>query len=164
MSDHLEVSPPSGPASRFGANAWLVDDMYEQYRRDPASVSDSWKEFFQDYRPGGVNLSRPASPEPAASPASPAATADRAHDANRVGLMDPAASSARPGSGGGANGLAAGSSEDPPSPLRGAALRVAANMTASLGVPTATSFRVVPARLLEVNRRMLNNQLSRTGS
>jgi 2-oxoglutarate dehydrogenase E1 component len=37
-------------------------------------------------------------------------------------------------------------------------------MTASLGVPTATSFRVVPARLLEVNRRILNNQLSRTGS
>ena len=31
-------------------------------------------------------------------------------------------------------------------------------------MPTATSFRVVPARLLEVNRRILNNQLSRTGS
>ncbi len=37
-------------------------------------------------------------------------------------------------------------------------------MTASLGVPTATSFRVIPARLLEVNRKILNNQLSRTGS
>jgi 2-oxoglutarate dehydrogenase E1 component len=48
--------------------------------------------------------------------------------------------------------------------LRGAAGRIVANMTASLGVPTATSFRVVPARLLEVNRRILNNQLSRTGS
>src|SRR5579875_3058494 len=49
-------------------------------------------------------------------------------------------------------------------PLRGAAARVVANMTASLGVPTATSFRVIPARLLEVNRKILNNQLSRTGS
>ncbi|MGH9059027.1 MAG: 2-oxo acid dehydrogenase subunit E2, partial [Acidimicrobiales bacterium] len=39
-----------------------------------------------------------------------------------------------------------------------------ANMRASLEVPTATSFRVVPARLLEVNRRILNNQLSRTGA
>ena len=37
-------------------------------------------------------------------------------------------------------------------------------MTASLEVPTATSFRVIPARVLEVNRRILNNQLSRTGS
>ncbi|MST34743.1 multifunctional oxoglutarate decarboxylase/oxoglutarate dehydrogenase thiamine pyrophosphate-binding subunit/dihydrolipoyllysine-residue succinyltransferase subunit, partial [Acidimicrobiaceae bacterium USS-CC1] len=49
-------------------------------------------------------------------------------------------------------------------PLRGAAARVVANMEASLEVPTATSFRVVPARLLEVNRRLLNEELSRTGT
>ncbi|HEX2063662.1 MAG TPA: multifunctional oxoglutarate decarboxylase/oxoglutarate dehydrogenase thiamine pyrophosphate-binding subunit/dihydrolipoyllysine-residue succinyltransferase subunit, partial [Acidimicrobiales bacterium] len=47
-------------------------------------------------------------------------------------------------------------------PLRGAAARIVANMEASLAVPTATSFRTVPARLLEVNRRILNNHLSRT--
>ena len=35
-------------------------------------------------------------------------------------------------------------------------------MEASLGVPTATSVRTVPARLLEVNRQILNNQLART--
>ncbi|MDQ1364317.1 MAG: multifunctional 2-oxoglutarate metabolism enzyme, partial [Acidimicrobiaceae bacterium] len=34
----------------------------------------------------------------------------------------------------------------------------------SLGVPTATSVRVVPAGLLEVNRRILNNQLARVGA
>ncbi|MGH9115631.1 MAG: multifunctional oxoglutarate decarboxylase/oxoglutarate dehydrogenase thiamine pyrophosphate-binding subunit/dihydrolipoyllysine-residue succinyltransferase subunit [Acidimicrobiales bacterium] len=51
-----------------------------------------------------------------------------------------------------------------PTPLRGAAGRIAANMMASLGVPTATSFRVIPARMLEVNRKILNNQLLRTGS
>jgi 2-oxoglutarate dehydrogenase E1 component len=37
-------------------------------------------------------------------------------------------------------------------------------MTSSLAVPTATSFRVVPAKLLEVNRLILNNQLARSGS
>ncbi len=47
-------------------------------------------------------------------------------------------------------------------PIRGAAARVVANMEASLGVPTATSFRQVPAKLLEVNRRILNNHLGRT--
>jgi 2-oxoglutarate dehydrogenase E1 component len=36
-------------------------------------------------------------------------------------------------------------------------------MEASLGVPTATSVRNVPAKLLEVNRQILNNHLSRTG-
>jgi 2-oxoglutarate dehydrogenase E1 component len=35
-------------------------------------------------------------------------------------------------------------------------------MEASLHVPTATSVRVVPARLLEVNRKVLNNYLART--
>jgi len=35
-------------------------------------------------------------------------------------------------------------------------------MEASLGVPTATSVRVAPAKLLEVNRVIVNNQLFRT--
>jgi 2-oxoglutarate dehydrogenase E1 component len=46
-------------------------------------------------------------------------------------------------------------------PLRGAAARVAKNMEASLGVPTATSVRTVPARLLEVNRAVINRHLAR---
>ncbi len=53
--------------------------------------------------------------------------------------------------------------EDAPGePLRGAAARIVQNMTASLGVPTATSFRAVPAKLLEVNRRIMNGYLGRT--
>jgi 2-oxoglutarate decarboxylase len=47
-------------------------------------------------------------------------------------------------------------------PLRGSAARLAANMEASLGVPTATSVRVVPARLLEVNRKVVNGYLARS--
>ena len=34
-------------------------------------------------------------------------------------------------------------------------------MDESLEVPTATSVRTIPAKLLEVNRRMINNQLQR---
>src|SRR5690606_41419640 len=52
--------------------------------------------------------------------------------------------------------------EEPGEPLRGAAARIVANMEASLGVPTATSFRDVPAKLLEVNRRVINGYLGRT--
>jgi 2-oxoglutarate decarboxylase len=46
-------------------------------------------------------------------------------------------------------------------PLRGAAARIVQAMEASREVPTATSFRVVPARLLEVNRDVLNSHLRR---
>jgi 2-oxoglutarate dehydrogenase E1 component len=45
--------------------------------------------------------------------------------------------------------------------LRGAAARTAANMAASLAVPTATSVRSVPAKLLIDNRIVTNNHLAR---
>jgi len=47
-------------------------------------------------------------------------------------------------------------------PLRGAAARIVTNMNASLLVPTATSVRTVPARLLEINRAALNESLARS--
>jgi 2-oxoglutarate decarboxylase len=47
-------------------------------------------------------------------------------------------------------------------PLRGAANAVVKNMNASLTVPTATSVRAVPAKLLADNRVVINNQLKRT--
>ena len=34
----------------LGPNAWLVDEMYEQFRADPSSVSESWQDFFADYK------------------------------------------------------------------------------------------------------------------
>src|SRR5271157_2685519 len=55
----------------FGPNAWLVDDMYEQYRSDPSSVSESWREFFADYVPPGA----PGAPGAVAPTATPTATA-----------------------------------------------------------------------------------------
>ena len=47
-------------------------------------------------------------------------------------------------------------------PLRGVAAKIVENMELSLDVPTATSFRDVPARLLEVNRKIVNGHLGRT--
>src|SRR4051794_13486718 len=46
-------------------------------------------------------------------------------------------------------------------PLRGAAARVVSNMEASLAVPTATSVRAIPAKLLIDNRVVINNHLRR---
>ncbi len=45
--------------------------------------------------------------------------------------------------------------------LRGVSARIVANMELSLSVPTATSFREVPSKLLEINRKVLNNHLVR---
>ena len=47
--------------------------------------------------------------------------------------------------------------EHPPAePMRGIAARIAENMQDSLAVPTATSTRVIPVKLLEENRRLIN--------
>ncbi len=51
--------------------------------------------------------------------------------------------------------------EEPGELLRGVSARIVANMESSLSVPTATSFREVPAKLLEINRKVLNNHLVR---
>jgi multifunctional 2-oxoglutarate metabolism enzyme len=53
-------------------------------------------------------------------------------------------------------------SENTVSPLRGASARVVTNMESSLGVPTATSVRAVPAKLLIDNRVVINNHLARS--
>jgi 2-oxoglutarate dehydrogenase E1 component len=117
----------------FGPNAWLVDEMYDQYRADPSSVSESWRDFFADYR---READTPAEPEEATVRAAPPPSR-------------PAPKPAAPA--------------DDLRPMRGAAARLVANMEASLAVPTATSARVVPARLLEVNRKVLNGHLARIG-
>jgi 2-oxoglutarate dehydrogenase E1 component len=43
-------------------------------------------------------------------------------------------------------------------PLRGAAARIAENMTASLSIPVATSQRQIPVRVIEENRNIINKQ------
>ena len=127
----------------FGPNAWLVEDMFDRYQADPASVSASWQEFFADYRPQTVGASTPLA-EPTTAPATTPPTAPAAAPATAPAPTAP-------------TGAVEGAT-----PLRGAAGRIVANMEASLGVPTATSVRVVPAKLLEVNRTIVNDQLRRT--
>ncbi len=127
--------------SNFGPNDWLVDEMYEQYRDDPESVSESWRDYFADYRPDGGN----GATAPVRSEAPPP----------EVSVQTPSESAKT-------TDTAAGAAAADAKPIRGAAARIVANMEASLGVPTATSARVVPAKLLEVNRKILNNHLTRT--
>src|SRR5690606_36735064 len=48
-----------------------------------------------------------------------------------------------------------------PVPIKGVQARIAQNMDASLQVPTATSVRAVPAKLMADNRIVINNHLAR---
>ncbi|MGH9172194.1 MAG: multifunctional oxoglutarate decarboxylase/oxoglutarate dehydrogenase thiamine pyrophosphate-binding subunit/dihydrolipoyllysine-residue succinyltransferase subunit [Acidimicrobiales bacterium] len=192
-----------GAAGAYGANAWLVEEMYEAYLADPKSVSESWREFFADYRsprsgaatfaavvdPAGIDdaLGTPG-PGGAAGAADGMVAGEKA--AAQVGgtTSQPVPATTGPGTAGpgtagpGTAGPATAApaaaqpapaqpavvqpaavkSQPTAEPLRGAAARIAENMRQSLAVPTATSVHPVPAKLLEVNRQIINNQLGRT--
>ncbi|NDH81041.1 MAG: hypothetical protein EBY68_03570, partial [Actinobacteria bacterium] len=63
------------PNQDFGANEWLVDEMYERYLADPTSLEPSWIEFFKTYNPS--NNSAGNSSAIASSASAPIAGAPR---------------------------------------------------------------------------------------
>jgi 2-oxoglutarate decarboxylase len=163
----------SNVSSPFGQNEWLVEEMYRKFRDDPSSVDPSWHEFLVDYNPESSPEAAPADGHPAAAApqAQPAAPAQPS-----AGPTGPTAPASKPAEtapvGNGAPAKpdtpAAKAATPPPAEgdelqvLRGAAAAVVKNMSASLDVPTATSVRAVPAKLLIDNRIVINNQLKRT--
>ncbi len=160
------MAEDSGTQASMGPNEWLVDEMYEQYVADPSSVSESWREFFADYRSdadGGdgdgkaipaADVEAPQAPAPVEEGAAETEPADDASLAEPEPARTPKPERKAP--------PARAAVDAEPLALRGVAARIAANMEASLAIPTATSFREVPAKLLEVNRRVINGYLSRT--
>ena len=189
-------------AQDFGANDWLVDEMYEQYLQDPSSVDPAWVEYFKTNKPGtpatssaastssaskGVppipkaqqKAAAPVAPapvvapvaapvQPVAAPAQPVAPAPvapapvaaapvsqpivretaTAQPTPADPVVKPAPVLITPG---------ASSLE----PIRGVSARVVQSMEASLSVPTATSVRAIPAKLMIDNRIVINNHLAR---
>jgi 2-oxoglutarate decarboxylase len=175
VSSSRPSSASSSAVAGFGTNEWLVEEMYQQYLADPSSVDQAWHEFFADYRPGSPvggpdretaspngeqAATSPATSEtsPAAAPAvssAPAKPAEQAPAAKVPAVKAPEKPSA-------AKAPAAPVAGGKQSPLRGAAAAVVKNMNASLTVPTATSVRAVPAKLLADNRIVINNHLARS--
>ncbi|MDQ4130432.1 MAG: 2-oxo acid dehydrogenase subunit E2, partial [Actinomycetota bacterium] len=182
--DELKSTSARG-ADGFGLNTWLVDELYEQYRQAPESLSPCWRDFFADYRPtsgprGVPDRDGPSAPTPQQSVPPPGRRASGrrmgravSEDGARQASLDTAAkgeadrdteapaaerrTQPEMRTAGGPDEATA-----PPERLRGVAAVIAENMTASREVPTATSVRDVPAKLLEVNRTIINNYFQRT--
>lgn len=152
-------------AKTFGPNDWLVEEMYERFRTDPNSVSKNWQEFFADnFRPAAKSREsiRDAVAGRVEAPANGTSRGEGV--AVATGNSETVKAAVKASSNGAA--AAEGAANLPPGaeakPLRGVAARIVENMEASLAVPTATSVRTVPTKLLEVNRSIINNHLRRT--
>ncbi|MGQ3201351.1 2-oxo acid dehydrogenase subunit E2, partial [Microbacterium aurantiacum] len=164
----------------FGANEWLVDELYEQYRVDPNSVDKAWWPILESYTPvdgAGTSTTPTAPAAPTASvteAAPPSATEPKPVTAAiptvGSGSQPVARTTARPASPqpipaqapAAAPAEASEQAEDQVTVLKGMPKALAANMDESLTVPTATSVRTVPAKLMIDNRIVINNHMSRT--
>ncbi|NJQ07678.1 multifunctional oxoglutarate decarboxylase/oxoglutarate dehydrogenase thiamine pyrophosphate-binding subunit/dihydrolipoyllysine-residue succinyltransferase subunit [Streptomyces lonarensis] len=187
-----QAASGTGPAAGFGANEWLVDEIYQQYLKDPNSVDRAWWDFFADYKPGANDAAKkpaaagsagdapaasagsddggPAEPQAApsadASSKAPAETAPaekaaaKPAPAKKAPAKAPAKAAAKPAAKQ-EKPAESGSSGPELVTLRGPSAAVAKNMNASLELPTATSVRAVPVKLLFDNRIVINNHLKR---
>jgi 2-oxoglutarate dehydrogenase E1 component len=224
VGDPRVVSPKAGSESisaasaSFGANEWLVDELYEQYLKDKNAVDPAWWDFFADYTPpaesreGSDGVAEPeAAKESASGGQAQSGPAQQAPDTQSPAAVESTPQAPR-GQGRSTSGTAAAEESQPERPapvpaepvpsvtepldtrpvaeaqpatapyaevarskprtgddeardevqkLRGPAARVVTNMESSLEVPTATSVRAVPAKLMVDNRIVINNHLAR---
>jgi len=146
----------------FGANSWLVDELYEQFQKDRNSVDKEWWPILEQYTPDAA--AQPAGDAPA-EPAHPVTAPIPV-----IGAQPVARTTAKPAKQAPIPAQApkreakdeAPAEEERVTPLRGMPKTLAANMDQSLSVPTATSVRTIPAKLMIDNRIVINNHMART--
>ena len=180
----MSQSQSPDPLEAFGPNEWLVEELYEQYTKDKNSVAPEWRKLFDNYTPGeaaaaagskgttdasGESTSRAAA-TPAQAPAqdSSAAQNPAEHEdkgASQEQKLDPRTAESftpqpTPRDFGDATPGEVKDAEDVDTPLRGVAAKIVSNMEESIQVPTATSVRAVPAKVLIDNRTVINNHLA----
>lgn len=129
----------------FGFNLGYVDDLYEQFLKDPDSVSEAWREFFSDYH------SMAPIPEPRTAPTTTAVAEPLVTGVDDNGVTEVEVAAEVPTE-----------PQDVSEALRGVAGKIVENMETSLGMPTATSVRTVPVKVLEENRRLINHHQQAT--
>ncbi|HEY0385017.1 MAG TPA: 2-oxo acid dehydrogenase subunit E2, partial [Pyrinomonadaceae bacterium] len=150
-------------AENFGANATYVESLLSRYRSNPSLVDESWRSYFAELL-GGAALSTeaPENRAPANGDGSVATVAETAPTTKPAAAAVaptapiPPAAAAAPAK---AASPVAESGAGEALPIRGAALKIVENMETSLTVPTATSQRRIPVKLLDENRRLINKYL-----
>ncbi len=125
-----------GPQS--GINSWFEDELLQQYRVDRGSVDKDWKNIFEHppANGGGNGTANGSTCLPAAPANGSVITA--AHEP----VLSPS---------------------EELMPLRGAPARIAENMAASAAIPLATSQRIIPVKVIDENRRLINHHRTLLG-
>ena len=179
LTERANVTGNGDSAEDFGANAWLVDEMYKQYLADKNSVDQAWWPTLEKYAASTAGqsaassstaaspaaaASAPAVPVPTATTIAPTTTAPESAPPQSVSKTTNTAPRTTPipaDAPRASVNTAEAPDEDKITPLRGMPKTLAKNMDESLTVPTATSVRTVPAKLLIDTRIAINSHLRR---
>ena len=169
-------------SSIYGPNAWLIDEQFQQYSKDPNSVDKEWREYFEaNGAPKSAAQSKAASAQSSTPAKKKSATAAQTKSQQAPAQeKSPATPSAKAQSGSkvaaAADKTAKKSEKKSESPLdrikeapepgsrvlKGMFKAIAKNMDESLEIPTATTVRDIPVKLMWENRAMINDHLKRT--
>ncbi len=126
----------------FGSNATYVESLLERFKTDPKLVDESWQAYFSDLLNGVTPVETSSNGQASAPTPQPVVE-------NSAPVKQPIAVP-----------LAA---DTEPKAITGPAKKIVENMEQSLTVPTATSFRTIPVKVLEENRRIINEHLASEG-
>ncbi|HVN79116.1 MAG TPA: multifunctional oxoglutarate decarboxylase/oxoglutarate dehydrogenase thiamine pyrophosphate-binding subunit/dihydrolipoyllysine-residue succinyltransferase subunit [Terriglobia bacterium] len=130
----------------LGANAGFVEGLIYQYLEDPSLVDERWREAFERVATGGL-------PSQQDRPIPTDRTEEPAHRTPKLEI------SGRREGGDAHSQIGSGWTA-----LKGAAAKIASNMEASLSIPTATSQRLIPVKLIDENRGLINQYLDLIGA
>ncbi len=146
-------------SENFGANASYVEGLLSRFQADPNSVDESWRAYFGELLNGGPEDSSPKSQVSS----EPAATTVQAEQTNGAPpqTIAPQAANVQPAVI--PQPTVAIGADTEVKPITGAARKIVENMETSLTVPTATTFRNMPVKVLEENRRIINEHLQASG-
>ena len=136
----------------FGANANYVEGLYDRYKSDPSLVDDSWRDYFDNMDVSGsgqISSTSANQTQEVVKPAQANVPADRStNKKSKTATKSQPETKVR-------EGVEAKA-------LTGVAKVIVENMDESLTVPTATSVRRIPVKLLEENRKSLSMRALKT--
>ncbi|HKK44676.1 MAG TPA: multifunctional oxoglutarate decarboxylase/oxoglutarate dehydrogenase thiamine pyrophosphate-binding subunit/dihydrolipoyllysine-residue succinyltransferase subunit [Balneolaceae bacterium] len=133
----------------FGPNSALVEELFNQYKEDPSSVPNHWRQYFDEIE--GVDTTQalkteakkahngtPAAAPSVSKPAKKQARAPRKKEEHEVSIPSGAQLEK----------------------IKGVSSKIVQNMDESLEVPTATSVRTLPMKMLIEDRAIINRHLA----
>ena len=139
----------------FGPNSALVEELYDQYLEDPDSVPRHWKKYFDEVEGNEIPVPEPESNGSAVveAPPAPAKTEEKKEpekekpakkqEKEKPDVVIP--------------------EEVELEKIKGVSSKIVENMDESIEVPTATSLRVLPVKMLTEDRSIVNTHLLQRG-